>query len=87
MSHTSTIMKIFHLAFDQAQTLQFIRDNEQEGKELTKEQKKHLSSLEKIVDICMKDPYFFQPNLSENGDVEFDFVTAEWIEKMLEWSV
>lgn len=84
---TKTINTIFNSAFDRAVELQNRRDavdaaNYEEIKLSDKEQT-HLDSLEKIIDICEIDPYFFRPPTDERLNIDFSFVTSVWIKEKL----
>lgn len=88
MSHTRTIQKIYNTAFDRAVELQFRRDAEDadnyEEIKLSDEEAKHLSVLERILDLCQESPFMFIPPTDEFGNIEFDFVTPTWIKKNLD---
>lgn len=52
--------------------------------EINEKDKKHLEILDKIFDLCRSSPYFFEPAMNDDGNLNFDFVTSEWIRKMIE---
>lgn len=84
---TKTIHQIFNSAFDSAVTLQNRRDavdaQNYEDIKLSDKEQKHLECLEKIIDICEIDPYFFRPPTDEFLNIDFSFVTGDWIKEKL----
>jgi len=81
--NTQFINKTYSEAFDLAVTLETRRDavdaeNWEEIK-LNEKEEKHLLTLNKLLDVLQNDPFFHQPLTDENLNIDFSFVTIDWV--------